>query len=208
MAELTARSELAAIVLAAGSSRRFGSDKRRFDLDGNTLLQHSLGAFLSLPAHELISAMLVLRPDDHDKLDELLGEWCHHPQLSIHYAQRADEGMGYSLSSAIARVTQNTAIKGVLIGLADMPWLRSVTISQVAAAFKPGAIVIPRYQNRSGHPVAFCRRWFDQLQALEGDQGARSVVRQHPESHYYVDTDDPGVLADMDTPDCNPRLPV
>ncbi|MFF7055230.1 NTP transferase domain-containing protein [Achromobacter spanius] len=85
-----------------------------------------------------------------------------------------------------------------LIALADMPWLRTDTCMQVAAATRRHRIVAPTWQGRRGHPVAFARDLWPELAALSGDVGARSVLMRHPVHELAVD--DPGVLADVDAP--------
>lgn len=116
-------------------------------------------------------------------------------------------GMGDSLAAA-ARHLLNTAAPGeqsCLIALADMPWLRDDTCQQVAQAAREHSIVVPTWQGRRGHPVAFCRALWPELATLSGDTGARSLLARHPVTELAVD--DAGVLADVDTPqDLHPAV--
>jgi molybdenum cofactor cytidylyltransferase len=60
--------------------------------------------------------------------------------------------------------------------------------------------VQPRYEDTPGHPVGFSREFFAELLDLDGDEGARSVVRAHRDVVEFVDVDDPGVVTDLDQP--------
>ena len=88
---------------------------------------------------------------------------------------------------------------GWLIALADMPWIQTVTISRVADAVRAGApIAAPSWKDSRGHPVGLASRFFGELAALAGDEGAKAILRRHPAT--LIATDDAGVLRDVDTP--------
>lgn len=109
-------------------------------------------------------------------------------------------GMGDSLAAAARHLLGNAAAgeAACLVALADMPWLRATTCQQVAAAAASHPIVVPTFQGRRGHPVAFERALWTELAALSGDTGARSLLARHAVKELAVD--DPGVLSDVDTP--------
>src|SRR5688572_28597768 len=107
------------VVLAAGSSRRFGSDKRKHQLaNGSTLLEQTLSNLQ--PAFTL--RMLVLRPGD----EELAAHWQSHWKIVI--AADASLGMGRSLAAAVPYFQ---AWSGAVIALADMPWVSRDTVQAI-----------------------------------------------------------------------------
>ncbi|MFT5580409.1 MAG: molybdenum cofactor cytidylyltransferase [Paraglaciecola psychrophila] len=181
------------VVLAAGRSRRFGGDKRQHLLGQQNLLQHSLSKPLSMG----LPTRVVLRPDDGEQLPALLGDFIAHPNLSVVYAAQADDGMGHSLACAAAAMSDFDML---LVLLADMPWIEVATIELLLARGEREHIVLPLYQGRRGHPVLFGCRWFEALQALGGDSGARELLRANPDAIDEVVVRDPGVLRDVDTP--------
>ena len=90
---------------------------------------------------------------------------------------------------------------GWVVALADMPCIGVPTLRRVAEAIAGGAaLAAPVHAGRRGHPVGFAARWKDALLALEGDEGARAILRQHAALLQTLQTDDPGVLQDVDTP--------
>jgi len=108
----------------------------------------------------------------------------------------SDAGMGHSLAWGVAR---SMDASGWLVALADMPFLSSDTLKQVCLALDSGAsIAAPAYRGQRGHPVGFCRTWRDDLLALTGDQGARSLLRAQSDILTLVPCDDAGVLRDID----------
>ena len=110
----------------------------------------------------------------------------------------ADEGMGASLATAVAASGE---VAGWVIALADMPYIRPETIAKIAASLAAGAaIVAPAYRGERGHPVGLSARFRAQLEALRGDEGARSVLRENADLVKLIDVDDPGVCRDIDTP--------
>ena len=78
---------------------------------------------------------------------------------------------------------------------------------RIKQAIENGAyIVVPVYQGKRGHPVGFSSLFRQALLSLQGDVGAREILRQHADEITYLECDDPGVLFDVDVPeDLPPR---
>jgi molybdenum cofactor cytidylyltransferase len=113
-------------------------------------------------------------------------------------ARRADEGVGASLAAGIAHVPAHA---GIVVALADMPWIEARTIERVATWIVAGAsLAAPFHGGQRGHPVGFGPSHRNALLALRGDEGARAILASAAADIARVDVDDPGVLRDVDTP--------
>ncbi len=179
------------ILLAAGAARRFGSNKLLHPLAGE--LPMALAALTNLRA-AIPHVIAVVRPGATD-LENLLSA----AGATVILCANADEGMGASLSTAVAA---SGDVAGWVIALADMPYIRPETIVKVAASLAGGAaIAAPAYRGERGHPVGLSARFRAQLEALRGDEGARSVLDQNVRLIKLIEVDDPGVCRDIDTPD-------
>ncbi len=178
------------LLLAAGQGRRFGADKLRQPLADGTPVAVAAARALKAACPESVA---VLRPEQ----DELAG-WLAAEGLTVIRAAAAHGGMGHSLAAGVAA---SPDADGWLVALADMPRIRVATHRSVADAIANGAaLAAPTYAGQRGHPVGFAARWRDALMALEGDEGARSIVRRNAGLLHAIGTDDPGVLQDVDTP--------
>lgn len=191
--------EIAAVVLAAGGSHRFGSDK----------LLHSVtlrGATLPLAAHSLLPwletfgrATIVVRPGSEalrNAIDTALGT----AAAALHWlvCEGAAQGMAASLACG---VRANHGAAGWLIGLADMPAVPSAAIAGVRNALLAGAdLSAPSINGRRGHPVGFASRYYEDLLALRGDTGARHLLERDASNLVLVETGDSGIFADVDIP--------
>jgi molybdenum cofactor cytidylyltransferase len=186
-----AGAELAgAVLLAAGFSRRFGSDKRRHPLpNGESLLDASVALYAA--AFERL--VVVLRPED-----DLLAA----VPAAVRVVRCADAhlGMGHSLACG-ARAAEGWS--QVFVALADMPWVRAETLRALQATLAEApadAIVQPVYQGKPGHPVGFGATHLPALTRMSGDAGARELLATAGDRLVRVPVDDPGVLQDLDTP--------
>lgn len=188
---------IAGILLAAGRGTRFGGDKMLAPLPDGALKMPA-GTLMGVAAATHLASALpdsiaVVRIGDIVLADTLRGAG-----LRIVECATADEGMGKSLASGVIATSD---ARGWVVALADMPWITPTTIRVVADALDAGAsIVAPRYRGTRGHPVGFSRRHFAALCALEGDEGARSIVAAHSDELTLLDVDDPGIVRDVDTP--------
>ncbi len=194
---------LEAIVLAAGSGRRYGGDKRLAPVDGASLLQNALSKPLALG----LATTVVLKPDDEPLLSALLGHYKEHQLLKIVYAKDASSGMGHSLAAGVTAILQSPEnVDGAFIFLADMPFLEIVTIQTIASRFDFEKIVVPcnvssEGKRLPGHPVLFGRPWLERLCSLSGDNGAKSILRDNQQDIIYIPVSDKGILLDIDQPD-------
>lgn len=183
------------LLLAAGFSRRFGTTDKLLQpmADGRPVAlaaaQHLLQA--------LPNSIAVVRPDAH-----LLGELLQQAGLQVVRCGAQQLEMADSITAAVryAAATEDST-NGYVIALADMPFIQPQTIRAVADRLAAGAaIVVPTHLGRRGHPVAFAAKFRNALLALQGDQGARSILQAHPQQIELVACDDPGILRDIDTP--------
>ncbi len=128
------------------------------------------------------------------------------PVTFVHNPDYA-QGLSSSLRAGIASVPPEC--DGVLVCLGDMPRLGAAIVDQLIETFSPEegrTIVVPTCDGRRGHPVLFGRAFFEAMRSLSGDVGARSLIDAHPEAVAEVETGDPGVLLDVDTPEALARL--
>jgi molybdenum cofactor cytidylyltransferase len=192
-----------AIVLAAGSSRRFGSDKRLHVIEGVNLLQRSL----SKPLAMNIPTLVVLRPSDKGNVSDLLGSYLKDPRVELLFAADADRGMGHSLACAARYLVDDCTEKrnpnfremiAALVLLADMPWIKLESIANIVGAYSEKKIVIPTYKNEWGHPILFSRRWFDDLEKLSGDRGAKHLLQANRDALIELQVGDEGIFRDVD----------
>jgi molybdenum cofactor cytidylyltransferase len=115
---------------------------------------------------------------------------------------RASEGMGTSLALGVSVLPPGA--RAVAIALGDMPRVEPGTLRRLLEGHREtgAGIVVPTWRGRRGHPVVFdLRRYREELRALGGDVGARDVLASHPADVLEVDAGDPGVVADVDTPE-------
>lgn len=188
-----------AIVLAAGNSSRFGADKRLYLVDGVPMLQCAITAIVDA----VNSVTVVLKSSDRDTLPQLLGDFFADKRVISLLLDKPEAGMGSNLAHAVANLP--AACDGVIVMLADMPYVQSQTVQAVINAYEDEKIVAPVFFGKNGaeqrgHPVLFAKRFFSELMLLTGDNGARSVLQQHAQSVIFFPVSDSGILCDIDTP--------
>jgi molybdenum cofactor cytidylyltransferase len=181
-------SNIGAIVLAAGYSRRFRGIKLDARLNnGKTVFQQTLQRL----SKNIQPVIIVSRPDVAPLLSPHLT-----PSSKLEIFDDADQGMGASLAFAAKQITD---WDGCLVCLADMPFISSDSYLAIARQIKPGFILTPRHSGKSGNPVAFSAEYFQELRELQGDSGGKSVLRKHQDSIIELELDDGGILLDIDT---------
>ena len=179
------------ILLAAGRGRRFDPSGAHNKLlvrlgDDAVVAAASARALLSTLSH----VVAVVPPDDGGVGAVLRTLGC-----DVTICDVADSGMAASLVRGLWHTTQ---AEGWIVALGDMPHVLPSTAAALARALEQGAdIAVPVHAGRRGNPVAFSRLHLPQLLALEGDQGARVIVRGNPV--HEVAVDDPGIHLDIDT---------
>ena len=189
----------ALIVLAAGFSRRFGEeDKLQYPIDGTPLLQKTLETFSATMFGQRI---LVVNSDSGDsaRMGRKLG-------FEIGINHYAEAGMGSSISAGV-RLVKDAA--GAMVALGDMPFISPQTINSLTREFLRRScifIVAPSFKGERGHPVIFPSSFFEPLEKLNEDHGAREVINSNLDLVAIVDTDDPGVLQDVDTKRCHAQI--
>ncbi len=109
------------------------------------------------------------------------------------------EGMAASIRAGLRHIDQGS--KGVLIVLADHPFMEAATIDQLVDAYGKSSkgIVCPTYAGERGHPVIFdLEKYGKPLSLLRGDVGGRSVIEAHGDDLLELAVDSPGVIRDID----------
>jgi len=176
------------ILLAAGSSQRFGSDKLLHPVIEDTpmLLLSAKKLADALPQSlVVINKNLLIYKSQLEKLG-----------LKVVVNKNSKQGMGSSIACG---VSHSSDASGWLITLADMPYIKTQTLSLLAKKLKAGAsIIAPEFEQQRGHPVCFSHAYKNELLALNQDTGARDIIKQHQDQLDLMTTNDAGVVQDVD----------
>ena len=191
---------IVAILLAAGSAKRFGSDKLLHALPHDVPI--AVQAARQLRKIFDMNVFVVTRPEATELSDLLQKEGC-----KVVPCERAAEGMGASLACGVRAVGD---VDGYVVALGDMPFIRASTVAAVRDALAGGAaLVAPYFRARRGHPVGFAGRFRAELEGQQGDEGAQKLLARHADELIKIPVGDPGAIRDIDTPeDLAPPLVV
>ena len=180
--------DIRGLLLCGGRASRFGADKllsgpAPIVVDAARNLKQALGGVLA-----------VIPIGRHELRTALEGEGC-----DVLETDRTALGMAGSLAAGVEAAE---SADGWIVALGDMPRVRPATIRAIAQAMHDGAsIAVPVDASaRRGHPVGFASTLREELLALEGDVGARTVLARHADSIRAIVTDDAGIFLDIDTP--------
>lgn len=188
------------IYLAAGNSRRFGSNKLLSMYEGKHLFRHGLDMLAALCKKHSDYVLTVV-----SQYPQIL-DWAEGKGIRTVYSPESRKGMSYTIKAAIKSITKLKEEDFILFVVADQPYLTEYTIEKIFAYAKPGVrAVSAAYGEKPGNPVMFSARLVPELLALEKDEGGRKVLRQ--QECIYVEVEREKELFDIDTPGF-PNLPI
>jgi molybdenum cofactor cytidylyltransferase len=186
---------VAAVVLAAGRSTRMGDQNKLLsDVGGRPMVRAVVDQVLKSKARPVIVVTGHQRERVEEALRSLPVRFVHNPAFA--------EGLSTSVKTGIAAVPADS--DGAIVCLGDMPQIDSALIDKLLGAFDPerGAfIVMPTLDGQRGNPIVWSRRFFPELAVLEGDIGARNLLKSYPEAIVDVPVESHSVLTDIDTPE-------
>lgn len=186
-------SRVAAMVLAAGQSNRAGSvNKLLAQLDGKAMIARVVDAVCG----SAVTPVVVVIGYEHQHLEAALRG------RSLRFVRNPAYAKGLSTSLRCGIEAMPDDASGVLVCLGDMPGVRAHDLGRLIAAFDPcagRAICVPTFDGKRGNPVLLAKRFFAEMEALEGDAGARRLIDAHHELVWEVEMDNDGVLRDIDT---------
>lgn len=183
--------KIGGLLLAAGGSRRLGSPKQLLEYHGKTLLRRSTEALVDSKCEPII----VVLGAEIERSNVEIGD------LDIKSIVNEDWATGMSSSIRVGMETMlllEPEIDAVMITLCDQPFVTAEKIHIFIEAFKTqrSLIIAARYNDVLGVPALFSREMFDALTRLDGDKGARDLIRQEA-STFGIDL--PEAAIDIDT---------
>jgi molybdenum cofactor cytidylyltransferase len=180
-----------ALVLAAGSARRFGSDKLSAPFRGEPLFAHAIRAACAAPVERVILVA-------HAALQ--VGSWADDPH--VHVVRISSTALSDSLRAGVGAAG---LVDGLFVFLGDMPLVPHDVAGRLAAQIGTAYAAMPRHDEEPGHPVLLSSRALDDLARLTGDAGAGKLLRSRDDV-VFVDLADPSILADIDRPEDLTRM--
>ena len=157
---------VAAVVLAAGGSRRLGRPKQLLDYRGATLLDATLSTARSCGAGQVVVALGGAADEVRERVD-LTG-------LDVVVNADFGDGCATSIRSALEAVRDDAG--GVVLLLGDQPGVAAGTVSALVAGAGAHAVGVCAYDDGLGHPLWFHRRMFGVLAGLHGDKAVWKLV--------------------------------
>lgn len=180
-----------AIVLAAGESRRMGSPKMLLPYKGITIIEQVISNVLTAG----VSDVLIVVGSGREEILRVIEKY---PVFHC-YNDNYKSGMLSSVQCGFASLPDHCRATLVIPG--DQPMIVSNEITRVILGWKLSGkgIVMPVYNGRRGHPLIVDIKYREEVLALPGKEGLRSLAEHHPDDVLEAETDDPSVLRDIDT---------
>lgn len=192
---------VAAIVLAAGESRRFGQPKQLLPFGNKTMIQHVVDTVLNSPVEQVV-VVLGYRAAE-------IGASIADRPVQVVVNERWKSGLSSSVQAGLSAVRPE--VDAALFVLADQPGITTEVIAKLIERYREtrAPIVVPTHGGRRGNPVLFDRSLFAKLMKMKGDQGGRQVIVEHRDKVEEVEVETEAIFADIDTAEdyqtANPR---
>jgi len=182
-----------AVILAAGESRRMGTQKLLLPFGDATVIE---SVVLTALASRVDRVLVVLGADKDDVREEI-------EPFGIDFVVNDNfaEGMLSSVQAGFAALPPDAEAAVVMLG--DQPFLPARVVDAVAEAFRRSGsgIVIPVHRGRRGHPILIGLKYRDAVLALDPADGLRRLIQAHAEDIFEAEVEDANILRDMDVPE-------
>lgn len=194
---------IAAVLLAAGESRRMGDFKQLLRLGDKTFVEHCVDNLLA----STIDQVIVVTGHREAEVRRVIA---NRPVDIVHNAEYKS-GMATSIKSGVRFVSDRA--DACVISLVDQPRIDSPVMDCLIQAYKDGAsdrskslIVIPAYGDKTGHPILVDLVLREEILAMDPESGLRQVVLAHSAAIKRVPVSSMSILEDCDVPADYERL--
>ncbi len=187
---------MAAIVLAAGMSRRMGRLKMLLPFGGKPMLARVIE---SLRASREISTITVVTGHAEQEIRAAASEY--EDVVWIHNADHAEEGMLSSIKIGLQTLPESCA--AFFLALGDQPMVRPETMDALAEAWnlETAQIVLPSFGGKRGHPVLIAKRFVAEILALSKTDTLKTLMGRRADRIVVIPVQDPATVQDVDTPE-------
>ena len=191
--------EVGLIILAAGKANRMGKPKQLLAYQGNSLISHVVKIGLNSVCKSVVVVLGAYIEKIKAEIDKLPVQIVENPHWQT--------GMASSIRAGIAAIKQsNSNLDAVIIALADQPLISEAVFNRLIQSYqeKENIIIASSYDDIVGVPALFNRALFAELMQLEGDRGAKALMRKYQDEVLAIDI--PEAAIDIDTPDDYEKL--
>jgi len=185
---------VAAVVLAAGESRRMGRNKLLLPWGNTTVLGRTLANVHAIGFHDVV----VVTGHEREGITSEAGQ---SGSICLVHNQDYAKGMLASVQAAVHLLSES--VEAVLVILGDQPMVGPAILDQLLAAYAAGpqGLVAPTYHGRRGNPVLIDRRYFAELLALPSNSAPRLLLDRHADDLRLLEVTDEAILHDLDRPE-------
>ncbi|MBN2476418.1 MAG: nucleotidyltransferase family protein [Pirellulales bacterium] len=184
---------ISAMVLAAGRSRRMGTQKLLLPFDGRPLIARVVDELLRSPVEEVL---VVIGNEGQPIRDAIAGR-------RVRFVTNTDsEGeMLSSVRCGLMAVPQQSA--AVVVALGDQPGVAAEIVAGLVREFRAvgRGIVVPTHRGQRGHPLLFAMSYRDEILTRHEGRGLRGLLDTHPEDVRELPVSAAGILEDIDVPE-------
>jgi len=190
---------IAAILLAAGQSKRMGQPKMLLPWGKGTVIEQVIRVFAEAGMEDI----LVITGGAHERVQDIILKSCGEYPVRTAYNKDYESGEMLSSIQCGLRDLTEESIGAALIALGDQPQVEESSVRRVCEAFlqTQSPLVVPSYRMRRGHPWLVARSLWNEILSLGPAQTPRNFLNVHAEDIHYVELDTPTILADLDTPE-------
>jgi molybdenum cofactor cytidylyltransferase len=164
-------SKIAVVILAAGKSSRFGSQKQLADWHGITLIENAIKIVIEANFRNIFVSLDCSHTNISQKLES--------KPVNIIFSENAQKGMGSTISDSITKIkSHGEEFEACLILLCDQPLIPSKHLVKLAISNQHNECTFTKYQNTEGTPAIFSNYFFKELEELKGEIGAKSIINK------------------------------
>jgi molybdenum cofactor cytidylyltransferase len=185
-----ARHDIACIVLAAGGSARYGEPKQLLSIDGEALVHRAVRAATECEVH-----VILVTGSNAELVTAAVSDFA---SLATVFNREWQSGIASSIAAGLRSLQRDAQFDGVLITLADQPFVTAASLRKIISAFDSRRRVIAaQYDDTIGVPVLIGIEFLPELALIEGDKGAGQWLKEHrsiveviamPEAAMDIDT--------------------
>lgn len=182
------KSKIGVVIMASGRSSRFGEDKLLYEIDGVPIAEH---IFRTVKECGFYHVAAVVRSE---KLKTLAGKYGFEAIMN----DDPEYDTAVTIKKGVSLLPPDC--EGVMLFVADQPYLRKETVLEMAETFSKDNSKIYRasFEGEAGNPVIFPCFLREELENLNKNERGMTVIKRHPDIVEYSEAQSKNELFDID----------